>query len=484
MRIQRILVGAALLMLCAAAAYAQVTVSSIPVTTVISSGRGELAGAVRLSTSSVGAVADTITVRYGGLPITNTLSTAANIVSGGWACTIANTDNANGIVTVSCPAGGANTNFTLVGVRVSVDGYAGANVVVSIGTLTNTVIANQNTAVVINSIAAGLVAAADGAKNTSTAVYLANGNTITAPGTWLLTEGFASAWKNLTDAGPGATQGTQIQLTLTGLPDKYTLTPTFNSKTSASLAGISISPAAFKSTVTQLVISMPAEDPAAVETIGLDFNATFGSASLPLAAASYKVSATLAPIQGALTSSGAVITDSYVTPKFADVELPAAGFTALTISPNTTNFIIPYLTTSLGYDTGIAIANTTTDPFAVGSANKQNGAITFNFYPNDGGAVITYTTQAGSPGSGLTAGVLNSGSTYVVLAGQILAAAGRTTPFSGYAIIVGQATNMHGVFYVTNFSGFSAGQSIPILTNPAVISRATGLVNATEGVAF
>ncbi len=148
MRIQRILVGAALLMLCAAAAYAQVSVSSTPVTTVIASGRAENAGAIRISgTGGVAIpVADTITIRYGGLSITNALTTAVNI-SGPWACTWVSTDLVNGIVTISCPAAVASTDyFTLSGVRLNIDGYAGANVVASVGTLNNPVIAGQNTA--------------------------------------------------------------------------------------------------------------------------------------------------------------------------------------------------------------------------------------------------------------------------------------------------------------------------------------------------
>ena len=53
MRIQnKIMLGAVIFVLCAAAAYAQVSVSSIPVTTVRNTGRAELAGAVRVTATA------------------------------------------------------------------------------------------------------------------------------------------------------------------------------------------------------------------------------------------------------------------------------------------------------------------------------------------------------------------------------------------------------------------------------------------------
>ena len=71
MRIQRILVGAALLMLCAAAAYADVRISSVITAEVIDTGNAELVGDVELRVLEQAAiVADVITITYGGLPIT------------------------------------------------------------------------------------------------------------------------------------------------------------------------------------------------------------------------------------------------------------------------------------------------------------------------------------------------------------------------------------------------------------------------------
>ena len=116
-----------------------------------------------------------------------------------------------------------------------------------------------------------------------------------------------------------------------------------------------------------------------------------------------------------------------------------------------------------GYDTGIAIANTTWDPgttaMGVTGAVKQSGSITFYFYPQAPGTTpVTYTTHAGSPGAGLDAsGNLPSGSTYVALLSKILADAGVTADFGGYIVVITNFTNAHCLFVLSNFTTFSQG---------------------------
>jgi len=470
MRIQRILVGAALLMLCAAAAYAQVTVSSTPVTTVISTGRAEAAGSLRLSASATGALADTITVRFGGLSITNQLSNTNIDTAGGWVCTYVSQNNLGGIVTISCPDGAtANQYFQLNGVRLNIDGYAGANVVATIGTLVNPIIAGQNTATVINSIAPGLVAAATG----QTAVYLANQHEITAPALWDLTEGFAAAWKTTDQAGTpaaNATNGTQITITVTGLAANMLLNVSAGG--SGSLSPVIVSGAQLSSTVTQTVLSFSATDQSLVETLSLTFNPAFTNNTL-LPVQSWYAYATLSPEQAALTSTGGIVA-SPKYPKFAKVNLPTAGFTVLTVNANSTNFIIPYLTTELGYNTGIALANTTLDPFGDFGAIPQDGAVVVTFYPNDGTAAITYDSAVdGAVGKGMPTGVLKAGSTWTVLASEIFTKKGKPAgfAFSGYAVVVLKATNGHGVSYVSNFGGFTSASPMLVLFNPTIWER-------------
>jgi uncharacterized protein (TIGR03437 family) len=71
--------------------------------------------------------------------------------------------------------------------------------------------------------------------------------------------------------------------------------------------------------------------------------------------------------------------------------------------PATQNFLLPYVTNQNGYDTGIVIANTSTDPFGGGTgATPTAGSCTLNFYgagapvPNTGVAIPGGTLASGT----------------------------------------------------------------------------------------
>ena len=493
MRIQnKIMLGAVIFVLCAAAAYAQVTVSSIPVTTARSTGRAELAGSVRVTATAATPAGDTFTVRY-GIPVTNDSTTGISISIGGGlgaGCTIAGVDNTNGIVTITgCPAaGGANQYFELDGVRVSLDGYAGTSVNATVGALLTTITAGQTQAVVIQSIAAGMVDGQTTTLKNTTATVLANAtNLLTSPAKLFVKEGFASAFKSLTEEGTGASQATQILLTVSGLPTGVTVAVASGAGTSSGTLTATFSAASFTSLVTTSAVTITGDSQSAVETLEFDFTPSFTTPTLPLATTSYTVAATLTPNDAALSTTSGVFKSgtppTYKAPKFAVSNLSG---TVLTVLPASTSMLIPYASTQATYDTAIAIANTTTDPFGAttGGAAAQNGAITFYFYPNDGTTIASYTTSATSPGSGLTtSGVLNSGSTYTVGLTKLLQAAAptRTAPFSGYIIAVVNATDCHGISYITNYSGFTSFSPLLVIPNPGGTAR-TSL--ADEKLAF
>lgn len=482
MRIQnKIMLGAVIFVLCAAAAYAQVGVSSIPVTTVRTSGRAELAGAVRVTANGTTS-ADTFTVRF-GVPITNNATYGMSISTGSggaqWGgapaqCTIAGVDNLNGVVTISCSAGASGQYFELDGVRVNMESYPGTVVNATIGANVTTITAGQSSAVVIESIGTGLVLAPTGS---AAATLTANGVTAVA-GKLVLKEGFASAFKTTTDEGTGETQATQILLTVSGLPTGVTLTGVVNAAglTTSGLTAAWISGGAFTNTATTGVVGITAESLAAVESLEIDFTPSVGAGvTYPLTATSYTVTATLTPNDAALTAANLpVTTPAYHAPKFAVSNISQ---TILTVLQTSTNLLIPFASTQATYDTAIAIANTTTDPFgaAGGGATAQNGGITFYFYPNDGSTISSYNTATATapPGSGLTSGVLTSGSTYTVSLIQLLKAAAptRTTAFSGYIIAVVQSTDCHGIAYITNYSAFTSYTPLLVIPNPAVTSR-------------
>jgi hypothetical protein len=206
-------------------------------------------------------------------------------------------------------------------------------------------------------------------------------------------------------------------------------------------------------------------DSTKIETLTIPLTIDTSKATLPLNAAGITVTATLAPIGTAFGSNNAVITDQI--PRFAALELGPA--TVYQISGSATTMIVPFASTvsSTGYNTGIAVANTTTDPgkTAMGgfkTAIKQAGTISFYFYPAQSGSTagvpFSYTTSAASPGSGLDAtGRVPSGSTYTVLLSQLLAAAQAPADFSGYIVIVTNFTNGHCQYIITDFKAFANG---------------------------
>jgi len=468
MRIQRILVGAALLVLFAAVAQADVRISSVITAEVIQTGNAELVGDVELWVKEQPAVADVITVTYGGLPITIGAGASGIQIdpASTWACTIVSPiDYVNGIITLNCPASALDTYVRIKGVRVQVSGYTGNTVYAELGTLNNTIWAGMDTTKIVKQIGPGLVAGTG-----ETAYYLANGYDIEYYGYWTLTEGFASAWKTVTQAGTGATNGVEITLRLTGLPTGMTVGVGFDGYSST--LGVGLSGNTFTKDTTERVITFSATDQSAIEEIDLYFWLDGYSGNL-MQAASYKIQATLSPIQAGL-KSGVPYSPGAKYPKFNANLLPADGFTVLSIMPNTTSLLVPYVSEELGYHTGLAIANTTKDIWTddEGGAVEQEGYITVTFYPNDGGAAIVYSTKTDAvKGKGLTSGVLKAGSTWTVLASELLAAKGRTSAFSGYAIITTEFTNAHGASYISNFDGFTSGSPILVLVNPQVYGR-------------
>jgi hypothetical protein len=194
---------------------------------------------------------------------------------------------------------------------------------------------------------------------------------------------------------------------------------------------------------------------------------TGGTNPLPSTAVTAQV--TMAPTGAALSATGGVLNaiNQGQIPRYQLALTPATNPPAVVLFPAAAStLLIPYATVGGGYNTGIAIANTTTDPANL--ATPQNGTITFTFFDNTGG-VKTLTTSASSPGSGLSGGVLNSGKDYVVNLSELLAAATPTpalTTFTGYVFVQTNFTNAHGSSFIYNGAGFTS--NTPVLV---VLSR-------------
>jgi hypothetical protein len=499
MKTRTLLVAAVMLLSFTAAAYAQATftVGSIPVTAVVRSGNAEKTGDITFSIVSTNAGTSntgTITISY-GVPIT---SPSANITVSSTFATLNSVSYSGGTVVLNVAnTGVVGSTITLSGVRVAVAGTSLTTLDASISAVANAVTAGQTTVRVINAISAGLASISFPTDGTAAQINAVSGAVTsgakytgaTAGANIRVRENFLNAFGTTVDATQ--TQPPIIRLTLNQLPPAGVsisfplVAGNDNSTTSAwqlcsgdSPYTLATADATIKSDSTSLAVYYrlaTGSDYTIQERMVVPVSVAVdtGKASFPLPSTSFTLTATLYPIAAAFNSDGTLT--SLPIPRYVAEEVGPITF--LDIVGSNTAMIFPYMTASkaTGYDTGIAIANTTTDPgsskLGVSGATKQSGTISFYFYPSMpvGGTTvpttITYTTKAGSPGSGLdSTGNLPSGSTYIVLASQLLKDAGITTDFSGYMIAVANFSNGHAQYFVSNFLTFSQGGQALILT--------------------
>jgi hypothetical protein len=201
-----------------------------------------------------------------------------------------------------------------------------------------------------------------------------------------------------------------------------------------------------------------------------------GSATLPLPSSPVTAQVQLGPTGAALSALNAALTGLTTgqIPRYQASLQPATGVTVVVFPPSNTVLIVTFAFVGPGYNTGLAIANTTTDPFgaAGGGVAPSSGTISFLLVKQDG-TTKTYTTAAGSPGGGLTgAGILASGGTYVVNLSDLLTAASFGSSFTGYIFVTANFTDAHGAATIYTTSTGAAALSTPVLVLPPVSTAA------------
>jgi hypothetical protein len=518
----------------ASTAFAQIScnVASTPVSRDSSTGLTEPAGDITFACTATGTTNSTagatITVSY-GLPITNDTTIPDPAVSAGYnakkviavagpvgvaACpapTSVTVSNAAGSIVIQMPAVGNATigtqcNYTLTGVLLSLSGSGATSVIatVSVSPGNNLLItAGQNTPTVVTSVLAPIVA---------TGVSVSAGPalipTTGASGAFTQTfsiktsENYIDMFRDKTNVNGGgfnggaASNGVQLLYTFTGIPTGASLgsagTPCTASMTNGST--VSITSGAITSvapTTTVEVTSLSAASLTAIDSITLTCTLfSNGTATLPLTAGSITATVSLAPIGTAFSAGGAVLKDPTTTGQIPRYTGPSFGpFTVVNIIPLTTHMLFPYVAVGNGFDTGLVIANTTADPYGGtknGGALALGGSVSIAFYPA-GGTAFCVSTATGAPtisgltcttttaGTGLTSGVVASGSSYVVLASQLFAAVtGAPTAFTGYAFAIANFPFAHPTGFVADatFSGkFASGGPALVVSNPAVSGR-------------
>ena len=160
-------------------------------------------------------------------------------------------------------------------------------------------------------------------------------------------------------------------------------------------------------------------------------------------------------------SSTVVVAAASPVPRFVQTSPLINGFV---IAQCATNLLFPFVTNQAGYNTGLAIAATSSDPF--GTA-LQSGTCTLNFYGS--GAPAAFVTPT-----------VTAGTVYTVLTSNVAAG------FQGYMIAQCKFQYAHGFAFITDGYGgpglgLSEGYLALIIPDTSVVTRAPNPNVTTSG---
>ena len=307
------------------------------------------------------------------------------------------------------------------------------------------------------------------------------------------TELFSKSFQTLKQEGPNATNGTRLSATFSGFPANTQLwVPIFVSSVKDPLPGP-------QATAIQAVLvvgddadgsggklATPTDTPAlwvavtsgtpVVYEITQAFPGTSETVEIPVAVAFTGVPTLTPAAAGTVignyapqsTMPGAVATAPI--PRFTSTGKTSTGF--FSVAACSTSLLFPYITTVPGWNVGIAISNTGTDPFG---NMGQAGTCDFSFYGATGAPAAPMTLGANGFGTTADRTAIKSGTTSADLAS--VAVAGGS--FTGYAIAVCNFQYAHGYAFIIGNgakSTLSNGYLALVLQSGAKLTR-PGTVN-------
>jgi len=170
----------------------------------------------------------------------------------------------------------------------------------------------------------------------------------------------------------------------------------------------------------------------------------FENFDVPIAVAYTANTTNNLPALGTGTVTGSFAPLSTITTQSATAPIPRfadnpSNKTALTINACSTNLLFPFVTNQAGFDTGIAIANTSLDPF---KTPTQQGACVINYYGN--------TTGGGAAPAAATSPVVKAGDELVFLVSTGGSGVAATPGFQGYIIAQCAFQYGHGFAFISD----------------------------------
>jgi len=161
--------------------------------------------------------------------------------------------------------------------------------------------------------------------------------------------------------------------------------------------------------------------------VAIAFAANAGN-NLPAPGVQSTSSTGFAPLSNVGTAS-----DTAPIPRFAPGSTPLNSFI---INKCSCNILFPFITNQQGFDTGVAISNTSVDPFGT---TPQAGLVTLNYY-SGGTPPPAQTTNATVPGGQQVLFTVSGGGNFGIAA---------TPGFQGYIIATAQFQFCHAFAYIS-----------------------------------
>ena len=379
--------------------------------------------------------------------------------------------------------------FRISGIRLDLNGLSGpVTATASLSNPANNYLLSNTAFTAINAVGAGIVTggvaigARTGQTNLGTATILTNRTVAKGTASLLITGGFAGAWRNRTQLSNSGTalnnateNSTQIQLTFANIPMGVTLTLSVNGNfatATSPVAEFCISPGCngvtgtgiagtttVGSTSNTAVLEMVNPSLTSTPTVEVDISGISVSSTAAVTTPGViTVTASMAPFCTAATDSSGVPTLANGYPCFTETDV--GPVIVVNIVPGSTTFLIPFALVQPPFDTGIAIANTSTDP----------GSLTFTFFPtyNDvtrGPTPFSFTTGSPPPPwLGIASnGTVLPGATAAGMLSSILIAAGLPVNFEGYVFITANFVCAHGTATISDFKTYSLTANVLIL---------------------
>jgi len=431
-----------------------------------------------------------------GPPRLNTVLSRIEIQLPGFSSTIANTQSGS---------------FRLVGVRIDANGKTGAqSVSAALQDATANYLLTTTSATVINALSPGIasmqVGSRSGQPNLGTATIFTNRTVPDGQASFTITEGFATALRNLLqESNSGVAlpnppfNSTRIRLTFANIPTGVTLTLSMNFASSTTgvqqaqfgteTAGSGTTTVTSTSPTATIAITGTLST-SSVDNMEIDISGiTVSSTAAVTSSGAITVTSTLSPVCDTILDDVGLPITSNGYPCFAGAD--NGPVTVVNIVPTNTTLLMPYAAVLPPFDTGLAIANTSADPFGTsgGGATPSSGSIRLDFFPTaaagGAGTAFSLTTSATvRPGAGLSSdGTLAAGATWTVLFSQLLPAAGQTGNFIGYVFIQANFLNAHGTATISDFRTYSLTSNVLVLLPPATSSR-SGPAGGAEALDF